>query len=270
MNPEGIVNDVTDGMGYSDLLEEPVELRPVSRLALSEHVARELLRFIDMHPVLPGESLPSQSELAARFAVSRPTVREALRSLAATGVVRITNGKRAVVQPLSTDPLRIFFERAIGIDASAVREVMELRRGIEVEAAQLAAMRRTDEDLRRLDDVMDKMRSTLEAPSAYRELDLVFHVEIAAAAHNLVLYHLMLSMRETVLKSIREGFQRLKQESQLRTQELHEQVLAAVVAKDVEGARLAMLEHFAVPLTDLGEQDGQREFPAPAPYRARS
>ena len=75
----------------------------------------------------------------------------------------------------------------------------------------------------------------------------------------------MLSMRETVLKSIREGFQRLKQESQLRTQELHEQVLAAVVAKDVEGARLAMLEHFAVPLTDLGEQDGQREFPAPAP-----
>jgi GntR family transcriptional repressor for pyruvate dehydrogenase complex len=269
MNPEGIVDDVT-AMGYSDVLEEPVELRPVSRLALSEHVARELLRFIDMHPVLPGESLPSQSELAARFAVSRPTVREALRSLAATGVVRITNGKRAVVQPLSTDPLRIFFERAIGIDASAVREVMELRRGIEVEAAQLAAMRRTDEDLRRLDDVMDKMRSTLEAPSAYRELDLVFHVEIAAAAHNLVLYHLMLSMRETVLKSIREGFQRLKQESQLRTQELHEQVLAAVVAKDVEGARLAMLEHFAVPLTDLGEQDSQREFPARAPHGAHS
>jgi GntR family transcriptional repressor for pyruvate dehydrogenase complex len=264
------VVNVTDATEQSDLLE-PVELRPVSRLALSEHVARELLRFIDMHPVLPGESLPSQSELATRFEVSRPTVREALRSLAATGVVRIANGKRAVVQPLSADPLRIFFERAIGIDASAVREVMELRRGIEVEAATLAAMRRTDEDLQRLNAVMDKMRSTLEAPSAYRELDLVFHVEIAAAAHNLVLYHLMLSLRETVLKSIREGFQRLTPQSQARTQELHERVYEAVEERDEEGARLAMLEHFAVPLADLGEQQNdQPKFAASPPHNGNS
>ena len=58
------LNDVTDGMRYSDLLEEPVELRPDSRLALSEHVARELLRLIDIASGSPGESLPSQSELA--------------------------------------------------------------------------------------------------------------------------------------------------------------------------------------------------------------
>jgi GntR family transcriptional repressor for pyruvate dehydrogenase complex len=220
-------------------------------------VARKLLRFIDMQPILPGEALPSQGELAMRFAVSRPTVREALRSLAATGVVQIANGKRAVVQPLSGDPLRIFFERAIGIDASAVREVMELRRGIEVEAATLAALRRTDEDLRRLHDVLERMRASPDP--VYSDLDLVFHVEIAAAAHNSVLYHLMLSIRETVLKSIHEGYQRQKEASRRRTQGLHERVLEAVEARDVEGARLAMLEHFAVPLTDLNEQavDGE-------------
>src|SRR5690242_7080384 len=93
-------------------------LRPVTRLALSEQVARELVRFIDMQPILLGEASPSQSELSERCAVRRPTVREALRSFAATGMVRVASGKRAVVQPLSREPLRIFSERAIGIDAA--------------------------------------------------------------------------------------------------------------------------------------------------------
>src|ERR1700723_1919875 len=59
--------------------EASAELAPITRLSLSEQVARNLLRFIDMQPILPGEALPSQGELAMRFAVSRPTVREALR-----------------------------------------------------------------------------------------------------------------------------------------------------------------------------------------------
>jgi DNA-binding FadR family transcriptional regulator len=254
----------------SEPLDDHAVLRPVSRLALSEQVARELLRFIDMQPVLPGEALPSQSELSGLFAVSRPTVREALRSLAATGVVRIANGKRAVVQPLSGDPLRIFFERAIGIDASAVREVMELRRGIEVEAAMAAAERRTDDDLRRIADVVERMRRALGTPEVYADLDLVFHVEIAAAAHNSVLYHLVLSIRDTVLTSIREGFQRMREDSRLRTQELHERIFEAVAAQDVEEARRAMMEHFEVPLTDLNEQEARSKVEAPVRRRARA
>src|SRR3954454_10814125 len=94
-------------------------ITPVTRLSLSEQVARGLLQYIAAEPVEPGQTLPSENALASRFQVSRPIVREALKSLAATGVVQVVNGKGAVVQPLSGDPLRIFFERAIGADASA-------------------------------------------------------------------------------------------------------------------------------------------------------
>ena len=246
------------------------DLRPVTRLSLPEQVARELLIFIDTQPVIPGQSLPSQSDLADRFAVSRPTVREALRSLAATGIVRIANGKKAVVQPLSDDPLRIFFERAIGIDASAVREVMELRRGIEVEAAMMAAQRRTGDDLIRLQGVVEQMRQQLTSPDGYSDLDLAFHVELAESTHNAVLYHLVRSIRQTMLKSIREGFRRMKAESQERTQELHERILAAVEAQDVEAARLAMIEHFAVPLTDLNEQEAAQSEGCAPPFMRMS
>jgi DNA-binding transcriptional regulator YhcF (GntR family) len=74
-------------------------IEPVKRVSLSEQVARGLLQFIETAPVLPGETLPSEQTLAARFGVSRPIVREALKSLMATGVVQVVNGKGAVVHP---------------------------------------------------------------------------------------------------------------------------------------------------------------------------
>jgi DNA-binding FadR family transcriptional regulator len=233
-------------------------IRPVTRVSLAEQVARGLIEFIEREPVAPGETLPSENTLAARFAVSRPIVREALKALAATGVVQVVNGKGAVVQPLSSDPLRIFFERAIGIDASAVREVMELRRGIEIEAAMLAAERRTEEDLERLEQALDAMAPHLYDPDTYSELDLAFHVVIAGAAHNAVIYHLMTTIRESVHESMRQGFRRRRKELIERTQDLHEDLLRQIAAQDAEGARRAMIAHFAVPLEELSQELEER------------
>jgi GntR family transcriptional regulator, transcriptional repressor for pyruvate dehydrogenase complex len=229
-------------------------IRPVTRLSLSQQVARGLLQFIAAEPVESGQTLPSENDLAARFQVSRPIVREALKSLAATGVVQIVNGKGAVVQPLSGDPLRIFFERAIGADASAVRDLMELRRGIEVESAMLAAQRRGEADLERIKEALERMAPHLYEPDLYSELDLAFHVQIAAASHNTVLYHLVYSIRSSVLESMKQGFSRRRKEMIERTQEVHADLVARIEEQDVDGARLAMIAHFAVPLEELEDE----------------
>ncbi len=80
----------------------------LSRDTLSDQVARQLLDFIVAHDLKPGARLPSEQTLAQEFQVSRPVIREALRSLAGKSVIDIVNGKGAIIKPLNAQPLGLF------------------------------------------------------------------------------------------------------------------------------------------------------------------
>jgi GntR family transcriptional regulator, transcriptional repressor for pyruvate dehydrogenase complex len=213
--------------------------------SLSGRVAERLVRLIQEDGLRPGDFLPSQAELSERFGVSRPILREAMQGLAGSGLIEVHNGRGAMVAPIKRDPLLAFFRRALQFERTAVVELMEVRKGIEVQAALLAAQRRTPEQLDAMRRIVDEMRLRLRDTAAFNALDLELHLAIVDAAANTMLLHLMASVRETLHDSITEGFRHRQTDELLaRTQTIHEQLVDAIESGDPSRARHAMERHF--------------------------
>ena len=217
----------------------------LSRQTLSEQAARNLIEYIEAGNLKPGDILPSESKLASSFGVSRPVIREALRSLAGNGLIEVINGKGAIIKPVDSDPLRRFFRRAIIFDGDAIIELLEVRKGLEVQTASLAAERRTDEELAQMGQDIAAMREQMYDPEKCIESDLQFHLKIARSTHNLMAYYLLESIRDSTKNTILEGRLSRKTDEELeRVQVLHEMIYAAIEAGNAEQAANAMITHF--------------------------
>jgi GntR family transcriptional repressor for pyruvate dehydrogenase complex len=224
-------------------MDEPL-LATVSRETLSDQVARQLSRLI-AQTLRPGDQLASESSLARTFGVSRPVVREALRTLAAQGLIEIVSGKRALVRPVDATLLNLFFQRVVQGERETPIELMEVRKPLEVQSARLAAERRTAPELAQLADKVKSMRRHLGDVQVFAELDLEFHLLIALATHNRVMQQLIGSIRTSLKDAIEEGLRRRTTKEQLqRVQVLHEAILDGIERADAEAAAAAMARHF--------------------------
>ena len=142
----------------------------------------------------PGSTLPSEADLAARFNVSRLTVREAIRTLAASNLIRVQQGRSSVInRPDKWSPLdpRLLLARS---QASAeplllFRKLIEARRTVEIGIAELAAIRRTEEQLQELQEHLQTMRQAHQSNDVNRfvDADIAFHNALFKAADNVFL-----------------------------------------------------------------------------------
>lgn len=220
-------------------------LPKIARGTLADQVSEQLLQYIDQQKLKPGDLLPSETSLAASFGVSRPVVREALKNLEGKGMVEIVNGKGAMIRPVNSDPLRLFFQHAMQPDRSGVLELMEVRKGLEVQAAVLAAQRRNKQDLQAIQRIVHVMRQNMDDLEKYTHLDVDFHLAIAAASHNSILVYLVESIREALRNSIITGLRsRGATPEYENVQRAHEVLLRALAAGDAEAAAEAMTQHF--------------------------
>jgi GntR family transcriptional repressor for pyruvate dehydrogenase complex len=220
----------------------PTQLR---RETLAEQVADGLIASIEDDALAPGAMLPSEASLAQEFGVSRPVVREALKVLAAKGVVAIVNGKGAIVRPISSDPLQEYFLRALRIRHATMVDLLEVRRGIEVECATLAAQRRTTAQLAQLEQTLVAMRDNLADRDEYLRIDIEFHLLVAAASQNTLLFHLVESMREPMRDSMRAvSRRRVTAQQDAFAVIAHANIVNAIAAGDAAGAGRAMAVHF--------------------------
>jgi len=220
-------------------------LTKLSRETLAEQAAQNLIAFIESQDLKPGKLLPPEYQLAADLGVSRPIIREALKSLEGKGIVEVVSGKGAMVKLPNSQPLQIFFQRTMRIQREAIIDVMELRIGVEVQSAALAAQRRTPDDIARLRESVAEMRRNLCNPDAYVELDVGFHVLIAETTRNSMIYHMVKAIRESLKDTLHESLLRRQTNEQLDlVQAGHEAILANLEQGDVEGAKRAMAAHF--------------------------
>jgi GntR family transcriptional regulator, transcriptional repressor for pyruvate dehydrogenase complex len=233
--------------------------KPLRRETLAEQVADGLIALIENDELAPGTLLPSEISLAQEFGVSRPIVREALKALAAKDVVAIANGKGAIVRPLSSDPLQDFFRRVLRVRHATMVELLEVRRGIEVQSATLAAQRRTAAQLSELTGVLAAMRQHVRDAETFRLLDTEFHLLVASAAHNTLLYHFVESMREPMQDSMRAVSRRRITEVQHQfAHTAHARIVDAIARRAPEAAARAMATHFdeAIKLITEGQANG--------------
>jgi GntR family transcriptional repressor for pyruvate dehydrogenase complex len=194
--------------------------------------------------------LPSEGELAQSFGVSRTVIREAMRGLAAYGLVEVSQGRPPRVRPADAQAaitsLKTLFKRGGG----TLLHLVEVRRPLESEMAALAAERAGPEHLVRLEATLEELRqaSTIEDQV---EADVRFHRMLAEAAGNPV-FGLFL---DTVSGLLRESRMRTISHSGVEIAlRHHRKILKAVKRHQVTGAREAMREHLRMAEHDLREE----------------
>jgi DNA-binding FadR family transcriptional regulator len=199
--------------------------------------------------LVPGQKLPSESELVGRFDVSRTVVREAISRLQASGMVETRHGIGTFVnEPRAVEPnFRIAPEDVA--TAADVIELLELRISLESEAAALAAQRRSPESLSAMAAALASFNVAIHADSDAVPSDFHFHVEVARATGNRHFAELMTYLGTMIIPRTRLKTAASAPEGRLpyleRVHHEHENILDAIRRQDPEAARAAMRTHLS-------------------------
>jgi GntR family transcriptional repressor for pyruvate dehydrogenase complex len=234
---------------------------PVERPKVYQLVAQRLLHQIQQRRLSPGDSLPPEHELARRYGVGRSSVREALRLLESRGVIRGTGHGSFVVAEYG-NPLVDSFRFLLTLEAFDLEELYEIRRVVETEFAAMAAARRQEEHLVRMEEAIQEMEAGLESQSRYIDADLRFHLTVAEATSNRVAVYVMRAIRDPLHRALASVYHipGSPQKSILQ----HRAIVEAVRAGDPEGARARMAEHLGRVYEDIRRvlrSDGRQTSP---------
>jgi GntR family transcriptional regulator, transcriptional repressor for pyruvate dehydrogenase complex len=160
------------------------------RLDASEQVAHEIRRYLSSRDLRPGERLGTEQELAAEFGVSRPTLREGLRLLQSTHLIRASRGPGGGIFVASTPEegmsrnLSESIATMLEADSVSLEELVDARMCLEVPLAGRAAERATEETVDELRAAIEEAEGNHPASEAFRAADTRFHRVIAATAQN--------------------------------------------------------------------------------------
>jgi GntR family transcriptional repressor for pyruvate dehydrogenase complex len=216
--------------------------RVIREPRLSDKVAEMMRRTIISKGLPSGTALPSERELGEQFGVSRTVIREAVRSLAAKGIVEVRSGsglRVAAVDETTALQSLSWFIRGGRLEYPKVHEVRSM---IEVEMAALAAERRTEEQLQALRDAHARFQSVVDDIEEAALADLEFHAIIARATQNDLFSVLLGSISDALIEIRREN---LAGGTGADTVAEHGRILERIAESDPEGARAAMREHLA-------------------------
>jgi DNA-binding FadR family transcriptional regulator len=191
-----------------------------------------------------GAKLPGDAELTVAFRVSRPVLREAVKTLVAKGLLSTKARVGTVVRPGSSwnmfDPDVLAWHLDAGVDRSFLGAIAEIRQAIEPRAASLAAQRRTEADLKAMQAAIERMwREAERQTAAFAEADVALHVAVANAAGN----PFMRSIGAMIEAALRASFQLSAPgdvEDYAFTVESHQRIVDAIAAGDPATAADAM------------------------------
>jgi GntR family transcriptional regulator, transcriptional repressor for pyruvate dehydrogenase complex len=229
---------------------------PVAGARISAAITEQIRRAILEHKLQPGDRLPNERELAERFGVSRVTVRDALRTLEAAGLLEIRLG--ASGGPFVTAPsIRLVGE---GISNMLVLskvdpdQIAEARLILELGTVALAVERATDEEVAELRELSERGAQALDAGEYDRGLSREFHALLARIAHNAAIELVTETFAGPLsMHAVRE--REPTDVSHRRTVEEHSQIAEAIAARDEERAREIMTAHLT---RGTGVTDGSR------------
>jgi len=231
-------------------------LSTLERPTLSAHVARHLLALVARDHLKPGDYVPSEIKIGRDLQVSRGSVREAYRTLAALGILVIEPGRRPRLRPIDSQFLTQVFDYALNTSQVTLAHVLETRRAIEIQSAQLAARYATEAQRRLLLELAAQMRSALADHARRVACDMSIHSVIAEASGNPLTALLLGALRSPVEESSRMHFHDSRNEAELiRVIDAHDAVVERICAGDAVGAASAMSYHFDLALVHVHRQE---------------
>lgn len=220
---------------------------PIRPAKLADTIADHLEQLILEGSLRPGEKLLAERELAQRFDVSRPSLREALEKLEKRGLLSSGRGGSTYVAPLLGEGFTEPLYAALASRPETTFDYLEFRRFIEGSAAYFAALRGTDVDralLKRCFETMEEAHGKDDS-SDEAESDADFHLAVYEASHNLVMLHIMRSLSDMLRKDVFYNRAKLYQRQGVRELllEQHRAVYETVMAGDPIAARAAAEAH---------------------------
>ncbi|MEZ2130199.1 MULTISPECIES: FadR/GntR family transcriptional regulator [unclassified Sinorhizobium] len=215
-------------------------------LRLADAVSDEIATALFDGRISPGEALPSEGEIAKDFGVSKPIAREALRQLAAAGLISTQQGKVARAKALNGEPFERIYGYAIRSSLERLREANEMRRVIETGIARLAAQRHDKAGIAVMESALDDMNRALGDPDAFTEADILFHLGMALATGNTMIRVQMEGLR-SVQREVSELFSRRANRTNAdwrATIDRHRAIYQAIADGNVDAAERSIEIHF--------------------------
>jgi len=220
-----------------------LELETVPRGTAVSEVVKQLISLLTNGDLAPGSRLPPERQLAESLGVGRSAVREALAALEILGIVSVRPGSGTYLRDSTSELLPTTLSWGLMLSASRTDELIEVRGGLEVQAARFAATRIDEAGLDKLRGYVATMRDNLTDVDRFVEADVRFHLQIALSAGNEVLRDLLQSVRSLLRVWAERG---LRDEEQARTAyEEHQAVFDAIESRDPVASADAMREHMA-------------------------
>jgi len=240
-------------------------LRSLRRSRLSEDAAQRVYELVEDLRLQPGDRLPSERDLSRQLCIARTSLREGLRTLELMGVIRVKPGKGIFLTGDAAAPLDRLIHSWLSAHASRVKELVELREALEVQAASLAASRAEANDVAAMEHQIIAMRLARDAadPERYVTADTEFHDTIARASRNRLLRRSLASIAGETL-TYRMATARLGAHALDRSLHDHEAIFGAIRAADPVSAAEAMRAHIVRFPLDFNLLDGQSAHPAKA------
>ena len=189
----------------------------------------------------PGDRLPPERELIKQFGVSRPTLREALKSLTAMGFLEVKQTKRTFVKSMISERMQDPLSLLIKTDTQKIFDLIEVRKAMESWSAFHAAQRATEEDIEQLESIIKEMKEASEKGRSWEKEDADFHLAIAQATHNTIQTHIMSTIYDLLKESVARVFTDRTKVKKLLQQ--HYRIFSAIKNHSPEKARDRTLEH---------------------------
>jgi DNA-binding FadR family transcriptional regulator len=220
-----------------------------------EEVAEQILQLIKDGLFQPGTRLPGERELAERFGVSRVTIREAEIALQARGWIKIKTGSGVYVLegPAAAKG---------ALPEVSAFELTEARSLFEAESAALAASTITEDELARLDVLIEAMADDAMEDDQVNEIDREFHITIARASKNEAIIHVIETLWRfrMELPNVRASHSLVCRKDGAARRSEHAEIVEALKARDAGRARVAMRRHFSRLLESMISASEEREL----------
>ena len=219
-------------------------------------IVEQIQNLIKEGKLKPGDKLPPERILAEKLGVSRPPLREAISALEILGIIESRGGKGNFIK--NTFNSTSYAQRLKELEKEeSPFELLEARKVVETEIAGLAAEKASSEDIKEIEEALNRMRNALSDIPRAMEFDRQFHVAIAKAAHNSILFQMMNfladGLKESLWVNIKEKSWALPGHPQKYLEE-HTKLLEAIKKGDKKLARRTMHTHLADVEVDLLEE----------------
>ncbi len=219
-------------------------LKPIRPKRISDQVCDQLREMIYRGYLKPGERLISERELSLALGVSRPTVREAINKLVILGLIDQKQGQGNFVKqpdPKKQNPLA----QAMDAENATLVELLEVRMGLECNAAAMAALRADDRDIEFLQNSLQEMKEDIASGGLGNEADVSFHMAISYATRNPVQVHIMRNLYDYLFFGISKNLQGLYEDPRNieRIISQHTEIYEAIKSRDSGRAFSCMQRH---------------------------